>query len=169
MIIVDVKDIPSKEQVLLINTEDPVPVYNNFIKLRDFCEEQEGIGISAVQVGLPLNLFLVKGSGRCPLIPEGEYGCFVNCRYEPVGTSTIDSLEGCLSLRDDVGRLRSFQVKRHLRIKLIGYKLVVGESIGFEPIDCELTTGQDGIVFQHEIDHHFGILISDIGRELFVW
>lgn len=169
MIIVEATKIPGKEEIQPVPLDDPMRVYKVCQELKELCDKEHGIGISAVQVGVPWKLFLVKGDGTCPLVPKGEYGYFVNCEYEATTEEQVVSLEGCLSLRSPDGRLRSFQVKRHKIIHLIGFQLLSDKALVFEPVDSSVDVSQEGIVFQHEIDHHRGILISDIGKELFVW
>jgi peptide deformylase len=170
MVIVEAQKIPTKDTITDVPMDDPIKVYNVCQELRELCEKQRGIGISAVQVGIPWKLFLVKGDGTCPLIPEGQFGYFVNCEYEAITEEHVVSLEGCLSLRSPDGRLRSFQVKRFRDIRLFGFILFDEKtSIHFKEVDTTVGFMEEGIVFQHEIDHHRGVLISDIGKELFVW
>ena len=114
----------------------------------------------------------MKGDGSCPLIPKGQYSYFANTGYEATSDEQVVSLEGCLSIRSDDGQLRSFQVNRYQKIIIIGfYKLDFDNDIEFRetPLDTEIDVSEEGIVFQHEIDHQFGILISDIGKEVFIW
>ena len=168
--IVEVDKIPTKESIVAVPIDNTMQVYKICIALKELCEKESGIGISAVQVGIPWKLFLVKGDGTCPLIPKGEFGYFINCEYDKTtDTKQVVSLEGCLSLRSPDGRLRSFQVERQYKIRLYGLQLMVEDSIYFKNIDVEVDVMQEGIVFQHEVDHHRGILVSDIGKEVFVW
>lgn len=170
MVIVEASKIPTKDMITDVPLDNPVKVYGVCQELRELCERENGIGISAVQVGVPWKLFLVKGDGTCPLVPKGEYGYFVNCEYEEVTEQRVVSLEGCLSLRSPDGRLRSFQVNRLMFIRLFGFMLVDEKtSISFKEVDTPLTYLEEGIVFQHEIDHQRCVLISDIGKELYVW
>lgn len=171
MVIVEVNKIPTKEAVTDVPLDDPVKVYNTCLELRELCEQEHGIGISAVQVGLPWKLFLVKGDGSCPLIPQGEYGYFVNCDYKAATEERVVSLEGCLSLRSEDGRLRSFQVERFQKIHLFGYRLLIDSTLRFERVDCELDCFEEGIVFQHEIDHQQGQegLLTVLGTEVLIW
>lgn len=171
MEIVPVDKIPARGDITDVPLDDPIKVYDTCLGLKELCEKESGIGISAVQVGIPWRLFLVRGDGSCPLMPKGEFGYFVNCDYKPTTEQQVVSLEGCLSLRSPDGRLRSFQVDRHFEITLFGYQLLVTESILFKELDAVLTVMQEGIVFQHEIDHQLSTdgLISTKGREMFVW
>jgi peptide deformylase len=169
MMIVEVSQIPTVDKITDVPLDNPVVVYKTCQDLQQLCEQEKGIGVSAVQVGIPWKLFLVRGDGSCPFIPRGEFGYFVNCDYKPVeGTEQVMSLEGCLSLRTADGRLRSFQVPRHQNVRVTGQRLLV-DQMKFVDVDYTLSFKEEGIVFQHEIDHHLGVLVSDIGKELFVW
>lgn len=171
MFIVEESNIPQKEVIENVPLDDPIKVYNACLELQQLCEKEHGLGLSAVQAGVPWKLFTVRGTGRCPLIPKDAYGFFINCDYEAVDESHLISLEGCLSLRDKDGKLRSFQVERSSKIRVFGLILKVDESIKFEEFDKIIDYSEDGIVFQHEIDHSWGHdrLISKIGKEVFVW
>lgn len=170
MVIVEASQIPSKDLITDVPLDNPSLVYKTCQELQQLCESQIGIGISAVQVGIPWRLFLVKGDGSCPFIASGEFGYFVNCDYEAVpDTEQVVSLEGCLSLRSANGRLRSFQVNRHKVVRVRGNRLRITNEMKFEEVDYTLSFQQSGIVFQHEIEHHWPRLISDFGKELFVW
>lgn len=172
MVIVDVANIPSKDAITDVPMDNLAIVYKTCQELQELCDSQKGIGISAVQVGVPWRLFLVKGDGTCPFITKGKFGYFVNCDYEPVNEEDkVASLEGCLSLRNAEGQLRSFQVSRFKTVKVVGYRLRTEDVLSFEPVDYTLSCLQEGVVFQHEIDHNYGHdrLISTIGKELFVW
>ena len=169
MKIVEVSEIPKAGP---IPEDDPVKIRNVCAELQKLCDRENGIGISAVQAGVPWRLFLVKGDGTCPLVPKHEYHFFVDTEYEPVGDEKVYSIEGCLSLRDKEGALRMFQVLRHANVKVTGRKMILpktGELIQFEPFTHVLDFNQQGIVFQHEVDHHNDKLISELGDEVMVW
>lgn len=122
--------------------------------------QEEGIGLAAQQVGLPLQMFVLE----VPQMKErasamrvgGEEIDFealmplvlVNPVIETYGRVRIES-EGCLSfpgLRGDVPRPRSVRVKA---------LTIEGEAIEFEA---------DGLLaraIQHEFDHLQGILFID--------
>jgi peptide deformylase len=169
MILIEQSQIPDVDEISDVPLDDMIKVYKTCQELQEICERENGIGISAVQVGIPWKLFLVKGDGSCPLIPAGEYGYFLNCSYEKVtDEKQVVSIEGCLSIRSPEGQLRLFEVKRSDKIRLYGFR-INNNDLSIVEIDDALTMKQQGIVFQHEIDHHFGILISDIGKEIFVW
>ena len=88
----------------------------------------------------------------------------------------VTTVEGCLSLKDKKGNLLSYKVERYLQVKITGHKLVVEDEPILEPVDKILLSasiGSDkipmGVVFQHEIDHQDGILISGIGEQIDIW
>tara|TARA_Y100000034_G_C6730075_1_gene323370 strand:+ start:238 stop:747 length:510 start_codon:yes stop_codon:yes gene_type:complete len=169
MVIVEVSQIPSVDQVVDVPMDNPAAVYNVCQEMREICDRENGIGLSAVQVGTPWRLFLVKGDGTCPLVPEGQYGYFANTEYKATSEEQVVSLEGCLSIRSQDGQLRSFQLNRHKQIRLTGFKFIEN-NLSFEKFeDVLLNVNQQSVVFEHEIDHHRGVLISDIGKEVFVW
>lgn len=171
MFIVETNQIPDADKIVDAPISEPIKILRACQELQILCEKEGGIGISAVQAGIPWKLFLVKGDGSCPFIPNGQYGYFVNCRYEPVTEERVVSLEGCLSIRSPDGRLRSFQVDRYQQIRLLGYRLTVDKTIFFQELSTDLTLAEQGIVFQHEIDHQLGQagLLTNKGKEVFVW
>lgn len=140
--------------------EDLVNLFKLGLLMQDFCEQQKGIGISAVQVGVPFDFFVVKFAE--------QYRFFLNCVYEPLDELKEKSLEACLSLKTLTGELRFFEVDRYSKVKVKGKELT--HDFELRIVDFELMPDEIfKIVFQHEIDHNFGILISQIGKEVFLW
>ena len=167
--IVEIDQIPSVDQIADVPIEDVPKVYNVCLQMEAICDLSNGIGLSAVQVGVPWKLFIIKSDGSNPLVPKNEYGYFANCNYEEATDSErIVSVEGCLSIRSQDGQLRFFQVERSKQIRIYGYKFNK-DKMCFEEVDQKLGAVEQGVVFQHEIDHHRGSLISDIGKEIFIW
>lgn len=153
--------IPAKEQVVDAPTGDLIGLYKVCLQMAHVCVEENGIGLSAVQVGIPWRLFVVRTESD-----EHSFDYFVNCEYEPAGDgSKAPGIEGCLSLRNRDGSLRFFEVFRHRKVRLKGHRLVTDPELALEPVDLT-AEGKYGIVYQHEVDHDQGILISDIGTEL---
>lgn len=188
-VLVPVEKIPKVADVTDVPTDDPMDIYRICREMEVCCDADQGIGLSAVQVGIPWRLFVIKGDGTS-LVSKGQYGYFVNCEYEPVTeTEQIVSVEGCLSVRSQEGQLRFFHMERHKSIRLYGFKLEynidgIDESgyssrngyssrsshkLSFKKFDTELGLAEQGVVVQHELDHQRGILISDCGREIFIW
>jgi peptide deformylase len=169
MQILEVNKIPLTEQIIDVSFDNLIKVLKLFQDLQILCEKEKGIGISAVQAGIPLRLFLIKGDGTCPLVEKDKYACFLNCKYESIDDERLMSLERCLSIRSPDGRLRFFQVERHKNIKLYGYRLDLLNGLNIKEVNESIGVHQQGVVFQHEIDHQNGLLISDIGKEIFIW
>lgn len=169
MIILEDSQMPSVDQIVDTPMEDPIKILKVCQELQVLCEKEGGTGISAIQAGIPWKLFLVKGDGSCPLVAKNEYGYFVNCEYQPVTEERVVSLERCLSIRSSYGQLRSFHVERYKFIKIIGHKLNLLKGLKIEELDVHLNVAQQCILFQHEIDYNRGRLISDIGKEVFIW
>jgi len=127
-----------------------------FYNLETVCEAQDGIGLHAAQVGCEENIFVVRS--------PGGYRYFLNCDYEPMGNK-VRSMEGCLSLREENGTLRLFEVDRYDKVRVVGQQLVDTE---LQDVDFEVD-GSYAFVFQHEIDHGAGKMISDHGEEIYIW
>jgi len=134
---------------------DVVEIYKICLMLEDLCIREKGIGLSAVQVGIPYKLFLTR-------LEKTRF--FVNCEYEKVGEN-VETVEGCLSLRDENGVCRLFKVSRSSEVIVRGLELVVDGEPKFVEIE-EKQTDYAAIVSQHEIDHHNDILISK-GEEVY--
>ena len=158
MNLVEISQIPTVEEINDVPVDDLVSVYKVIMDMEKICTESNGIGISAVQVGVPWKMFLVKH-------PDG-YRYYLNCEYEPIGDEKKPSIEGCLSIKTNTGESRHFLVERYGRVRIHGLRLLDICKLQLEEIDIELDLNELGVVFQHEIDHHNGILISDIGREI---
>jgi peptide deformylase len=169
MHLVDFDKLPKREDIKDVPLDNPLEIFKICQEMEQVCERENGIGLSAVQVGIPLKLFIVKSNGSCPFIEEGKYGYFANTNYEATDEELIVSLEGCLSIRSQDGQLRFFQVNRHNRVRLWGKRLFFDNDLFFEDIDLNISAAEEGVVFQHEIDHSSAILISDTGKEIFVW
>lgn len=123
------------------------------------CDREKGIGLSAVQVGVPLNFFVVNYNGN--------YRFFANCSYLPLSEEKEKFVEGCLSIKKD-GKLRHFEVDRFKNIVVKGKELVADPDLKIKDIEL-IPTDFYKIVFQHEIDHEKLITIDQIGKELFLW
>jgi peptide deformylase len=153
-------EIPVAEDTPLGNL---MPIYKTCLDLQNLCEMSGGIAISATQVGIPWKLFVAK-------LNDG-YSYFVNCNYEPLvdmRLKTLQSIEGCISLRNEDGKFRSFLVNRYPNIKVLGKQLIVEDYLSMRDIDLRLHDDRSSVIFQHEIDHQFGTerIISVIGKEI---
>lgn len=166
--IVPVEDIPKEVQD--VPMVSPIAVYKVCLEMQALCEKEGGVGLAAVQIGIPWRLFVVKVDND-KFTKNGQYGYFVNCEYEPkTDTERVVSLEGCLSLRPVDGRRRSFEVERHAEIQLKGFQLIVSAgTLKFVKIDTFLSLNEQSVVFQHEIDHAHSITIDKKGKEVFLY
>lgn len=134
-------------------------LFQAFQQMEELCRKEQGAGLAAVQVGLPWNMFIYK-------TPMNDYECYVDCRYEDAGAGKSNSIEGCLSLKTEDGKMRHFKVARFNKVKVTGKRLVTDPELKL--IDFEETlSGLEGVVFQHELDHANDVLISEIGEEMF--
>lgn len=166
--IVPVDDIP--KTVVDCPTTDLVDLYKLCSYMEELCEKEKGIGLSAVQVGIPWKLFIVRYNSGSVFFHH-----YVNCEYIPLSEEKEKSLEGCLSLKKADGQLRYFEVERYTKIKVKGQMLKSDPKL--ELIDFDKIVDPKNyyrVVYQHEIDHSGnGIfsptLISDIGKEIKIW
>ena len=104
-----------------------------------------GIGISAIQIGVPLQLMAIQ-------TPEMNAPWFLsNCSMFPFEKFKGLSIEGCLSVPNQVG-----QVERYAKI-IVNYADPVTHGT-----DRTINLiGQRAVVFQHEFDHFNGVLFTD--------
>lgn len=164
MEIVPVAEIPKPEDVIDTPTDDLMKLYRVCQDMKVVCLEVGGIGLAAVQVGMPWRLFVIRG--------QDGWEYMVNCQYlavpvditktNPVATS----IEGCLSLKDDQGKLIHYKVDRFKKVRVQGYRLIDQPELSLEEVDYVTEENIYNVVYQHEIDHQNGILISEIGEEI---
>ncbi len=168
MQLVPVEQIPTVDQiktVLFQEMDHFTLLYGQFLRMKELSQSENGMGLSAVQVGIPLQFFVAR-SAFAVVGSEHQWRFFLNCSYfgdDPKATS----LEGCLSFPG------KFEVRRYEAVRIEGFELIESRcenlfDLKIVPIE-EMFAGLDGFVMQHEIDHQNGILISDIGLELEVW
>ncbi len=107
--------------------------------------EAGGVGIAAVQVGIPRALLWAQRFDR-----EGEpFELFVNPEVHELATETAEGWEGCLSVSDIYSL-----VSRSTSISL-SYQTLAGEDV------VETVEGFTAVILQHEIDHLDGVLFVD--------
>ena len=162
MKIVPVDQIPLREDVVPIPT-DLSALALICEEMQALCKEEEGVGLSAFQVGLPYRLFVMKAG----LFQMGGFLNLIDCEYEGITDKKNKSVEGCLSLRSPEGKLEQYDVERFDKVRVFGKQLFL-DPVELKDFDVEYN-GYQGVVAQHEIDHHFGILISDIGEFRGAW
>ena len=103
----------------------------------------EGIGISAIQVGVPIKLFLLDETGTHNIIP------IINPEILEKEKVVKSFNEGCLSIPNF-----KKDVKRYKRIK-VRYQDLDGN------IQERKLANRDAFIFQHEFDHLTGILLTE--------
>jgi peptide deformylase len=157
MQIVPANEIPS--EVTSVPLGEAMKAYQIAQQMIDLCQKEEGVGLSAVQVGIPWKLFVAQMEND-----PARYDIFANCDYAPMSLDRVSSVEGCLSLRDPRGKLLVYKLPRYQTVRVSGKKLVARDTAVFEPFDQSFV-GLRSIIFQHEIDHQNGILISDPSRK----
>lgn len=107
-------------------------------EMRRIMEENDGIGLSATQVGLPFKLFITNFE-ELPVVINPE----IHYKGRIIGEE-----EGCLSFPG----LR-IKVNRHEKIELSAYDL------NGNCIDRKIN-GLLSRVVQHEADHNFGLMMT---------
>ncbi len=112
-----------------------------------------GVGIAAPQAGFPLRVFLVevadRNQARYPDMPPQEFTVLINPTIEIVDKTLHPYEEGCLSVPDT--RL-PIQRPRHIKVR---YRNRKGEPRRIEVV------GLASVIYQHEMDHLNGVLITD--------
>lgn len=136
---------------------DQIPLGNNIEfsdeiweicqELETKCREWKGVGLSAVQVGLPYNLFVI--------IIDDIVRFYANADYKALNSNFYSTVEGCLSLPG-----KYYKVLRPSLVAVTGHAVTPQ---GFVDVTFE-ATGLMSTVVQHEIDHAKGILIDQIGE-----
>jgi peptide deformylase len=158
LIIVEIAEMPHPSKIAEASSEDVAFLSLLAKHMISLCMKNHGVGLSAVQCGIPLKFFIASKDGM-------NYRCFVDMEYTSEEAKQ-DSLEGCLSIKDKNGGMRRFLVKRYNNALFKGKELSINESNATVNDISETFSGLFSVVCQHEIDHHNGILISDHGKEV---
>lgn len=166
MEVVAIDKIPKSTEIQDVPIDDLMKVYKTCLDMEIICSKNNGVGLSAVQVGIPWRLFVVKHPDK--------YRYYIDCNYAPLGDINqkhLQSFEGCLSLRNLDGSNRIFLVERFPKINIKGKMLKADKDLLLEDLDINLEDTNDPytVIFQHECDHSKNILISSIGKEVDVW
>jgi peptide deformylase len=146
----------------LLQPSDPVTAFDSpalvslLQDLRDTMAAQNGAGLAAPQIGVPLQV-VIFGFAENPRYPDAEpvpYTELVNPVLTPLSSEMEEGWEGCLSvpgLRGVVPRFSSLRYE------------------GFDPAGRPIrreATGFHARVVQHEVDHLLGILYPMRMRDL---
>jgi peptide deformylase len=115
-------------------------------KLETVMEEYKGVGISAIQIGLPYRVFLAG-------YPEPEV--FINPKVLERSSYMKSDFEGCLSCPGVMVRIKrsSYIVLEYTSIREEKFVKIKRKFKDFE-----------ARVVQHELDHLNGFLIEDRGK-----
>ena len=127
------RDIPKKD----INAETFSQIGAAML---DILKKEGGIGLSANQVGLPLNMCVIDLDSTNPMI-------LLNPRIVKTSSTKTSSKEGCLSLPGCL-----VTVQRYVDVT-VEYEDVTGETLELQAKDLLSKC------LQHEIDHLNGILM----------
>jgi peptide deformylase len=116
------------------------------VRMRQACRKANGIGLSANQIGLDLNVFVAE-------VPDADGGlkfyALFNPKIEKLSEEKVLFEEGCLSVPETWG-----EVERPERVVLSGF-----DKRG-KPVRIK-AWGLLARVFQHEMDHLHGKLFID--------
>ena len=118
-------------------------------KLETVMEEYKGVGISAIQIGLPYRVFLAG-------YPEPEV--FINPKVLERSSYMKSDFEGCLSCPGVMVRVKrsSYIVVEYTSIREEKFVKIKRKFKDFE-----------ARVVQHELDHLNGFLIEDRGGKVY--
>lgn len=108
-----------------------------------------GVGLAAPQIGQPICLIVFDTT------PErNQPGVLINPEIVSHSKNTVEKLEGCLSCKGFEGWVNRFE------------KVTVkGQTLSGKVITLK-AEGLLARMFQHEIDHLSGIIITDIARPI---
>ncbi len=153
--IVPADKIPEAKNVDIDSDKELVECVELIYDMIEMCEKNTGIGLSAVQIGVPKRLCVAR-------IAENWWN-FINCEYEPiVEKGKRYNIEGCLSLPK-----QQYKVQRWNEVEVSGSSIMKIEpdsgEISIHRFKIEFSD-YASIVVQHELDHQNGILIRDIGQ-----
>jgi peptide deformylase len=148
MIIVDQK------KLKIVSNEVPFEESQQVIDLLLKEIPETGSGLAAIQIGLPVRIFLTrfkknKSEWANPYVEEYELIQWINPKIEEYEKEEIISEEGCLSIPD-----RRVKVKRNKQITVSTQASTIDRK-KFVLLD------EEAVIFQHEFDHLNGILITD--------
>lgn len=119
-----------------------------------YCYENNGIGLAAPQIGLPLKMFVAFD------VDNKEWNLFLNPKYESVDQEQYEVEEVCLTY----GQENKYRVNRYTKIIATWDVLDTDEQMLIEK--RREITGLAAQVFQHETDHCYGKTIATIGQKV---
>jgi peptide deformylase len=149
-----IREILTVPDPLLKKTSAPVDAVDDELRalMDDMLEtmyDAPGIGLAAIQVGVPKRVIVMDISPREGDSPEREPRYFVNPEILWRSEETVPYEEGCLSVPDIYD-----EVERPAKVRL-RYLNYHGETIE------EDAEGVYAVCIQHEMDHLNGVLFID--------
>ena len=135
--------IVTDEKILRQMSKEVSKVDTKVLKdMEDTMKKFNGIGISAIQIGVPQRIFLAGNPAQV----------FINPKIKDKSSYTKVDWEGCLSCPG-----------AHVRVRRSHSITIQYEDIEGKIIKRKFT-GFDARVIQHELDHLNGFLIKDRGK-----
>ena len=118
--------------------------------------ENEGVGIAAPQIGVPLQVAVLEmhPTKFRPDLPHKGPLTIVNPEILEIGPLDTKSVEGCLSFPGPDGEPYRGELRRHRWVR-VAYTDSSGNRVE------EVARGLWAHIFQHEIDHLNGTLFID--------
>jgi peptide deformylase len=137
---------------------DAFPTNINFYtqlinELVEMAKQTNGVGLSAIQVGIPMKLFVAYH------YEDKVWKAYFNAAYCPVSQSrTYNAMEGCLTYPKEQYVLQRFDAVYFEWDKLTADQKLERKS--------HIVLNETGQVLQHETDHGNGITIKMIGMKV---
>jgi len=115
-------------------------------QMTEIMKKNKGIGISAVQVGVPIRMIVVS---NCDVCCPGDDFVFINPEIKRVSRREVVFSEGCLSFPDifeDISRPEKVKVR--------------AKNLNWEDVEID-AEGLMARCLEHEIDHLDGVVFLD--------
>lgn len=143
-IITDVEELSVYSREVDVAKEGKL-VQSVIVKLKEAIREKNLVSLSAVQIGEPIRVFVINFNGKLRSFVNPIIG---NSKGLELATEECPSLPG----------------KKYIRPRNNDIAVMYSTPLG--KVESKRLVGLAAIVFQHEIDHLNGLLLSDIGLEV---
>lgn len=152
-VITMLKIIQAPNEILNVTCRDvqgPTKAFYKLVKdMKRAMQAANGVGLAAPQVGYDLRMFVTTTR------------VYVNPVIVERSPSTVFGPEGCLSIKH-----APLTIKRHASLRVAYQPCNVYDEKTLPHVLIELT-GQEAIIFQHELDHLDGVLYTQRWAEQF--
>lgn len=129
------------EEVQIGDDQDKEMLHQVLDSMVETCRHMKGLGLSAIQVGVPSRIFVV--------VTEADAMYFVNPEILETSDGKVPMHEGCLSFPGIYGTVERPET---VKVKYLNYDLE----------ECELfATGMTARCILHEMDHLDGKMFTD--------